>query len=55
MSPCFCGQSTTKVRLHSGAETVSSVSGAGKTKQPHEKSERGLLAYTTNKNKLKMH
>ena len=41
-------------RIYSGAETVSSINGAGKTGQLHVKNEIRTLPNTIHKDKLKM-
>ena len=42
---------TKEARIHNGAKTASSISGAGKTEQLHVKA---ILSNTIHKNKLKM-
>ena len=45
---------TKEARIHKGEKTASSVSGTGKTGQPHGKNEIRTLPNTKHKNKPKM-
>ena len=45
---------TKEARIYKGEKTVPSISGAGKTGQPHGKDEIRTLPNTIHKNKLKM-
>ena len=56
INPCIYGQfPTVEPRIYN-EKIGSSISGVGKTGQPHNiNSETGLLFYTTDKNQLKIH
>ena len=45
---------TKEARIYNGAKTASSINGAGKTGQLHEKNEIRTLPNTIHKDKLKM-
>ena len=45
---------TKEARIYNGEKTASSINGAGKTGQLHEKNEIRTLPNTIHKNKLKM-
>ena len=45
---------TKEARIHNGAKTASSINGAGKTGQLHEKNEIRTLPNTIHKDKLKV-
>ena len=42
-------------RIHNGERTVFSINGFGKTEQPQEKNETGLLSYAIQKYYLNMY